>query len=873
MKKLLFLGTLICIVFLGLFAPKSISAACSSSCGWTGSSPGASCVAYQDTDRCNWAGTNNCACQVVQGCLADDPWPSSCNQEGPSITNYFQDSACCGGGGGATSCNNNGTCEGGNGEDSSNCADCQSGGGGGGGGSSCSGSCYTLGSTYNGVTLENCGSWGMPSGSGSCSGGNEICCGSPGGSPSASCSIPSPSTIRSPYGSWQYHELYIPANNGAPPEVRFATNRYGGNVLTNAFFTSWCCDGVGQDPRPFFARIRGDAVGGPTLLYAWVPDDDDDPYDEDNMRCERTINVYIEPGTMTLAPNPVRVDPGGTEILTATVNLLDGSSVNNVTYIIDDPLWAGASSPSTETSSPYTSIISGYVPDKTTRVRATAITSTGNIRKNATVSVNPIDCQPANPRPVGLTCAPTSTDTIPLNIEWDRPNWSDTYRAQLWSGVNINTLISDRNWRTADWFGCALTATCDLATNSREWNVRPGAYYVRIGAGGDCTNFYGGRPAGPNATGIFTVDTCGCDVEMVGADTFYANGPDETQTINIISSPEAITSVNFYTQNAAIVNRVGTVTDSAEPFERAYRPIAEGTTNLFANLRNATGTVCTVTKPVEVLAVGPWWQVEDGSVGTGGNIFSPIPDTCISDITCASDFIEGEPGTVVHSGATADFAADASTGTVSATDWLAQTSFTGRTFDYDLLYELASGRTFVDTDLAATYPSRIVPSSVFESGGVADQGYYWYRAVGDITISGDAVLTGGRKVVLFVEEGDVTIDGNMTFNDPEEDFFLTIVGEDAAGAKGNINLTPAVANLQGICFSEGQFATGSDTSAGPDQQLNVIGSIVALDGLDLQRDLQLGNETLPGEIFTYDPNIVLNYPSSLSPKRLIWREV
>lgn len=49
-------------------------------------------------------------------------------------------------------------------------------GGGDSGTNTCSGACFTLGSTYNGVTINNCGSVGRVTGSGSCSSSGDLCC-------------------------------------------------------------------------------------------------------------------------------------------------------------------------------------------------------------------------------------------------------------------------------------------------------------------------------------------------------------------------------------------------------------------------------------------------------------------------------------------------------------------------------------------------------------------------------------------------------------------------------------------------------------------------------------------------------------------------
>jgi hypothetical protein len=87
--------------------------------------------------------------------------------------------------------------------------------------------------------------------------------------------------------------------------------------------------------------------------------------------------------------------------------------------------------------------------------------------------------------------------------------------------------------------------------------------------------------------------------------------------------------------------------------------------------------------------------------------------------------------------------------------------------------------------------------------------------------------------------------------------------------RDNITVAPGVTRLTGIFTANGSFSTGSD---GDDEQLEVTGSVAA-SAVNLQRDLVGGNATGPAELFTYSPELVINYPPALSERHLVWREV
>ena len=94
----------------------------------------------------------------------------------------------------------------------------------------------------------------------------------------------------------------------------------------------------------------------------------------------------------------------------------------------------------------------------------------------------------------------------------------------------------------------------------------------------------------------------------------------------------------------------------------------------------------------------------------------------------------------------------------------------------------------------------------FVANGTAHKGYVWFRRKGNQTINGTANLA-GRKVVLLVEGGDLTISGRVSIT-AGSGFFGAFVGKGEGGAGGNIIVDPSVshptqASLEGIFLSDG----------------------------------------------------------------------
>jgi hypothetical protein len=267
-----------------------------------------------------------------------------------------------------------------------------------------------------------------------------------------------------------------------------------------------------------------------------------------------------------------------------------------------------------------------------------------------------------------------------------------------------------------------------------------------------------------------------------------------------------------------------------------------------------------------------WWQAQNADVTAGGNLISPIPTTTCTTPNCTPQLIKigvgGYPGVALYQGSY-DFALGGGTGQVSNTNWLANTIYQGKRYDYAFFARQIPADVTLNEITSAT-----VNGGDFNSGGTPSRGYVWYHRQGDLTISGNANLVGSRKVVLLVEDGNLNINGRINLQSPGQGFFMAIVGKATDGTKGDILVDGSVSHptqpeLQGIFMADSEFKTGLGTD-----QLHIKGSVAAWDGVTLQRDLSgNGNSTNPAELLEFDPTLVFTFPREFFRNRLVWKEV
>ena len=268
---------------------------------------------------------------------------------------------------------------------------------------------------------------------------------------------------------------------------------------------------------------------------------------------------------------------------------------------------------------------------------------------------------------------------------------------------------------------------------------------------------------------------------------------------------------------------------------------------------------CSDTVAVTVLTPGPWWQVKDGDVQTNGDLNSDVP---------AGDYFNlpglgGFPGVAKFGDSTS-----LTTAKVSENGWLANSLYAPPN---NKIQNFTFFRKKVPSDTVLNpVPSMSVDGSMFASGGTESYENFWYEYDASVTglplsITSPINLPDGRKVVIFVKGADLNIEGSITY-DSGKSILVALVN-------GNINIDPDVGgsstDLQGFFLADGNISTG--VSANP---LHVKGSVVALGGLNLQRNLGSSlNPTTPSEVFEYDIASIFLFPPKLSVEKTRWKEV
>jgi hypothetical protein len=311
----------------------------------------------------------------------------------------------------------------------------------------------------------------------------------------------------------------------------------------------------------------------------------------------------------------------------------------------------------------------------------------------------------------------------------------------------------------------------------------------------------------------------------------------------------------FSTGNGSIAS-VFPPNDPVEPFGAQLTAVGIGITTLEARATRG-GVVCASdTINIDVTAPKAWWQIGRGNVFTRGDIRSEIPTV---DSLILDDPASRQPGVAVYGGNPPygyDFAAGASSGSVSSRNWLSSTNTSSNIYKYAYFRSLASGK-----QINPVSSNGIIRNGdVHRNGGGPDYNFI-ESTTADTTLESNITLMGGQKTVIFVQ-GNLRINNNISKINLDNSFLMFVVS-------GDIIVNSTVTEITGVYTTDGTFITESD---GDDLQLNVVGSVAAFD-VDLKRYLGAGNATDPAELFTYSPELVVNYPPALSERHLVWREV
>ena len=369
-----------------------------------------------------------------------------------------------------------------------------------------------------------------------------------------------------------------------------------------------------------------------------------------------------------------------------------------------------------------------------------------------------------------------------------------------------------------------------------QWRVctNSGQLQVQWCQSGSCTGGAGDPPPSGNPSCTVSLSPTSTTVAALSATTFSAS---------VAMSGAAITSVNFSSSNPSVAT-VSPSSDTTSAYETIATGVSSGTSTITANVIANGSTLCTTTATLNVLPVGAWWQVKDGDITATGNISSYIPTSSyvFDDIGDG-----GFPGVPVYSSAIST-----GLGSISTTGWNANAATSPeRRFGYSYFENLV--------------PEDVVYSDItlLPTGGPVQYGYEWYKVTGDYTVSSD-IDFGSRKVILFVETGNLNIDAKINLTD-NSGFFGAFVN-------GDINVSPLVTAvgpaLEGIYLTDQSFDTGILGNT----QLHIRGSVVSYGGMSLSRDLT-NNASAPAELFEFAPDQVVLFPEKLGFRAQKWLEV
>lgn len=375
----------------------------------------------------------------------------------------------------------------------------------------------------------------------------------------------------------------------------------------------------------------------------------------------------------------------------------------------------------------------------------------------------------------------------------------------------------------------------------------------------------------PGGGGDPTPSPDGCTVDLVPSVSTISPTSVITLTANVNVTGGFVDQVNFLSNDTNVVT-VSPASDTSPSYETNTTGQSTGTTTVRTDVIMSGSSVCNDTASITVSDPGPWWQVINADVFSLGNLISGIPALCSGGCSPIFDLDGpgGFPGLPIYSGSY-DFAEGSGQGTTSSTGWLAEATFND---SREYTYSFFDRRIPADATLNEIENPSITGTEL-SSGGTAFDGYYWYHfdgdTYGDLTINSDVAIAGDRKVILFIESADLSIEGNVSIQSDGQGFLLVIVGKTDTGTKGNINIGSSVTGIEGLFVADNAFSTGT-AGADADSQLVIEGSVGAYGGINLQRDLPDDSQT-PAEVFEYAPELMLLFPKSLSLERMRWEEV
>ncbi len=253
---------------------------------------------------------------------------------------------------------------------------------------------------------------------------------------------------------------------------------------------------------------------------------------------------------------------------------------------------------------------------------------------------------------------------------------------------------------------------------------------------------------------------------------------------------------------------------------------------------------------------GGWWQVRGGSIYSGGNITSTIPSSC-NEAPCEPYLIRAsanQTGVAIHKtgaitlgGATnANISQGGLSGQYTNANVQAVSGPDAGTGIYNYTY-------FVNK--TTNYPKTVwVGTEKPTYSNPGGQGYEIYTRTGAATI--DFSPTGTEKMIFLVN-GNVTVAGDVTV---PVGATLTVIANGVITFSGNV--------------AQGQFVGNSLVISNGSNQFQGEGNFIGYTSISFGRSLTSpGNNTVPAELFTFRPDLIVNAPEALKTTTGVWREV
>lgn len=451
-----------------------------------------------------------------------------------------------------------------------------------------------------------------------------------------------------------------------------------------------------------------------------------------------------------------------------------------------------------------------------------------------------------------LSCTPSGCNSGSRCVADSSCNCSCTWENQ---GCGVN--------------GCALNEMSQLATNCNFPD--------------DCNG----------KTQCVKIAACASSCEVTLPSSPFNVGIDKSKILNSQVNPTHayVDRVNFsITQSdpagAIAVNPTSIDTNSEPNTPTNYNTAIQGNSLGIATVRadvtlypegTCFGTVDIVVRPTA------WIQTQGGDVYTGGSLSNEIPETADDRNFSLKQEDDGFPGVIIHQGEVnlGEFGFSSND---SPNNWVAESKYEGKPFGSFQFFK----KKFA---LQMQEPNFVSGSDAPGSDGV-------YYANGSVTI-GNWNLGEDRWIVLLVENGDVTIDG---------DIIVPIGSFLAIATTGDINFDGEVGRAQGMFVADGRIDTGLNPQASlrikrifgklldegkvlfnrlfqseilardpgdmggsdlPEEALFAGEGVFVADGFDLSRDFgDDRNDDWPSETFMARPDFIMS--SYNGPDQNLW---